>query len=124
MCRRVAVIAFTIASLALGTPAFAAPAVDSPNDAQISELNRHLAAMVVVPHPVRAGLAGRPAGVPAFAPSTNSSSRLLTPALLNAAAHFTKAEHLLHYQAHGLDANFWGAFNGGRGMHVRYVIHF
>ncbi len=125
MDRRVLALAFSIACLALRAPALAAPppgATDS--DARVSALNNRLQAIATTTRQPHGGFSQQPAGAPAFAQPTSASARLLAPALLNAAARFTTAERLLHFQSHGLDANFWGAFNGGRGMHVRYVIHF
>jgi hypothetical protein len=51
-------------------------------------------------------------------------SLLLSPAVLSIASRFTKAERLLHFQSRGLDANLWGALNGGRGVKINYVIRF
>ena len=126
MSSRAAASLLTVATVAFAAPAYASSTPQAPGSAapQMTEVNRRLAAIVVTP--VRTGRQTAQApGPSALQPSASRSpSSILTPALINAAARFTKAEHLLHFQGHGLDANFWGAFNGGRGVHVRYVIHF
>jgi hypothetical protein len=108
---------------------FAAPSVAGPapqgSDPSVSAINRQLTALAQSPPSQRVPLGARPAAVPAAgAAPVRGKSLLLSPAILNLAAHFTKAERLLHFQSHGLDANFWGAFNGGRGMKVQYTFKF
>lgn len=125
MRSRAAAIITTVALLTTWCPAFAEQSGQgSAADARVTEVNQHLAALVATPQRP-SGASQRTTGLPSTTAVPNrSSTMILTPALIHAAARFTKAEHLLHYQAHGFDADFWGAFNGGRGMHVRYVIHF
>jgi hypothetical protein len=112
--------------MAFTQPVLASAGPDQPAvgtaDAQVSTVNRRLAALVTAPN---ARAAQPRPGMPAIAVQPpGQASRLIAPALLEAAARFTKAERLLHIQSHGLDANFWGAFTGGRGMRVRYIIKF
>ena len=128
MRSRAAAIITTVALLGMSGPAFAGQSgqQSSAAEARVTEVNQHLAALVETPQRSSGASSQRATGLPSTAavPNRSATTQILTPALIHAAARFTKAERLLHYQAHGLDADFWGAFNGGRGMHVRYIIHF
>jgi hypothetical protein len=125
----IARLAVLVAVIAVALVGFVAPSVAGPapqgSDPSVSAVNRTLAALAVSPGSQSVPLGVRPPAVPATAPASgHAKSLLLSPAIMTIAAHFTKAERLLHFQSHGIDANFWGAFNGGRGMKVQYTFKF
>ena len=140
----VLVLAVAAATFALAGPALAdqtsslpamptSPALSSPvlpANNTTAEVNRRLAVMLATapnpraPQGSQAPGASAAASTPGVALARTTPSRLLTPALLNLVARYTKAEHLLHIQRGGLDANFWNAFSREHSVHVRYVIHF
>jgi hypothetical protein len=124
--RSIAVAAFAILSIACVRPAAAAPTAPI-GDPDVSAVNRRLATLVAEPsrpRGIQAGVMLAPGRSIALAP-TNVGSFFLSPAVLSLAARFAKAEHLLHFQGrNGLDANLWGALNGGKGIRFRYVVRF
>jgi len=94
------------------------------SDPSVMALNRQLASLAQSSAMRKPSAVARPgASASAFVPERGKGLSL-SPAILGIAAHFTKAERLLHFQSHGLDANLWGAFNGGRGMKVQYSFKF
>jgi hypothetical protein len=128
--RIASVAGLTAALLATATYPQVALAAPTGSDQDVSTLNRHLATLVDVPgreHPAPAAAATSQA--PAATPIPELGQKptqawQLTPAILAWATRYTHAERLLHFQSHGLDANLWGAFNGGRGVRIKYVIRF
>ena len=124
--RIIAVAAFAILTIACLRPAAAAPT--SPiGDPNVNVVNRRLATLVAAPsrqQAVQAGTMLAPNRAVVLAPA-NAGSFFLSPAVLSLAARFSKAEHLLHFQGrNGLDANLWGAFDGGKGIRIKYVVRF
>jgi hypothetical protein len=128
-------MSFRIASVAgltaamLATYPQGALAAPTGSDQDVSTLNRHLAVLVEAPgreRPASAVTAQAPAAPEILLQSGQKPTQpwQLTPAILAWATRYTHAERLLHFQTHGLDANLWGALNGGRGVRIKYVIRF
>jgi len=115
------VTVIAVAFLTLASPSMAGP-VPMGSDPSVT-LNRQLATLAQAGTIRKASPGERPvAGASAFAP-VRGKGLSLSPAILSIAAHFTKAERLLHFQSHGLDANFWGALSGGR-VKLQYSVKF
>lgn len=121
--------AVLVAVVAVAFVGFASPSVAGPapegSDPSVSVVNRHLATLLAPPPRQRPSAGVVQAGAPGLMTRpTNNASALFSPAILSIVSHFTKAEHLLHFQSHGLDANLWGALNGGPGVKIRYSFKF
>lgn len=121
------IIAFSIAALTMtGIPAFAG-SNPSAGGQEVAVLNEHLASLVVAAQPQPPlktwKTAPQRAAGTRFANATASRPVHLAPFLLQLAGRYNRAERLLHFRSHGLDANFWGAVGGGR-IKVSYAVKF
>ena len=115
------VVMTAAAVVALAVPAFAEPT----DDQQLANINRRLSALTsepeaeapkparIVMSPMLPTTVVRPgiAQLPAF---------MTTPQLMRMVSHFRSVDRMMHYHSRGLDANFWGVFNRGRGLSIRY----
>jgi hypothetical protein len=121
-----AVTAIALSGAAAPSLAGPVPPASEPNVANVSNvaLNRHLATLAASPSRQRPPSGVAAAGFGLNTGPKTSPSMILSPAILSIVSRFTKAEHLLHFKSHGLDANLWGALNGGPGVKIRYSIKF
>jgi len=126
-------LVFSIAILfaALGTPAWAADG----NTPDLTQINRKLSALANQSMPASRGdMAGQtdgnsdgPRTLPAITVRRAEPQRLgsFVPAkLLKIAQQVQGADRLMHFRSHGIDANFWGVLNRGRGVNVQYSVKF
>jgi hypothetical protein len=129
---RLCPLVFSIAMLfaALGTPAWA----DS-NTPDLSQINRKLSALANQSMPAtRSDIDGQadgnsvhPRALPAITVRHTEPQALgsFVPAkLLKIAQQVQGADRLMHFRSHGIDANFWGVLNRGRGVNVQYSVKF
>jgi len=112
----------TVWSLSNSSIATSAPA---PTGGSNFVLNRQFAAAVFPSIPPKRVHLSASEGLP---PPTDAGQHrkpdlLTSPTFLAVAARFASAERILHYRAGGFDANFWGAFDRGRGIRIGYSVH-
>jgi len=114
--------------LCAATPAFA----DS-DDSQLASLNRHLSSLTVPnasnePKIERIAVAPSvqlPGEAAVQRPRSVAFSSLMgRPEVLHLIAAFHSVDRVMHYRGHGVDANFWGVFNRGRGLSFKYSRRF
>jgi hypothetical protein len=128
MSIRAVVLAAVIMSCPTWKKSSASPAPTPTGDSMLV-LNQQIATMLrptVAPTPGQPPGQARRSPFEGFSPRVAADRRqpdwLSSPTLLSIAARFTSAERILHYQHSGLDANFWGVLNRGRGIRVRFFI--
>lgn len=123
--RSAALVAVMI--VAIACPSLAADTRSGP-DPSVGTINRHLETIVDVSSTTHAAASEQP-GPPVNIGVTGIHQRpapppLFGPTIMSMVAHFNSAERILHFKTHGLDANLWGVFNGGRGINVKYSVRF
>lgn len=109
--------------MSVKTPALAGM-IGAASDASVTVLNQRLATLVAGEQAPARRFGARAAGIgPRFAPVAKAPTIRLAPFLIELAGRYNRAEHILHFQSHGFDANFWGLVGGGR-VRLHYSVKF
>lgn len=120
-----------VVALLCGTafPAFA----DQGDDRQLASINRRLSSLAAQPDSqvTRSMRADQNVTDPLSLalgvqrpPSAGLQAFLAKPQVMHVVQYFHSVDRVMHYQSHGVDANFWGVFNRGRGINIRFSRRF
>ena len=118
--------------LAAGWNAFVSPALADPTDSdQLAAINQRLSQLTTDDAPVEfkalpvnSAPQLRPGSKPAAVQQTGVSTQAALSRIIKFAERFRKIDHVMHFQVHGIDANFWGILNHGRGISIRFARAF
>jgi hypothetical protein len=124
-------LATTMVLTAAAIVALALPALAEPrDDQQLANINRRLSALTTAPEAAPAPQPARVVVSPtlqtaAMRPGVAQLPAFMTrPQLMRLVSHFQSVDRMMHYHSRGLDANFWGVFNHGKGLSIKFTRTF